>query len=119
MAHVRLQIVANFLHRASDTGYVGNCRVRRAVVSQRLVVLGTLASCFACAPANPSQDAVTGKWKVEWTCGVETLDLKPDGTFVYAIDFAAGGAGDRLRAMEDRAKSRISRWSTRRRAERA
>jgi len=22
---------------------------------------------------------------------VETLDLKPDGTFVYAIDFAAGG----------------------------
>jgi hypothetical protein len=60
-------------------------------VSQRLVALGMLTSCFACAPANPSQDAVTGKWEVDWTCGVETLDLKPDGTFVYAINFAAGG----------------------------
>ena len=71
--------------------YMGNSRVRAFFVSRGLAAIATLAICFACAPANPSQEAVAGKWKVEWTCGVETLDLMPDGTFVYAIDFAAGG----------------------------
>ncbi|SRR6266545_4274596 len=61
------------------------------ITVRRLTTSAALASCFACAPANPSQGAVVGKWKVEWTCGLEALDLKPDGTYVYAIDFAASG----------------------------
>jgi len=62
-----------------------------AVLPRALVVASVFASCLACAPANPSQGGVVGKWKVEWTCGLEALDLKPDGTYVYTIDFAAGG----------------------------
>jgi hypothetical protein len=50
-----------------------------------------LGSSLACAPANPSRDSVVGKWKIEWTCGGEALDLKPDGTYEYTVDFAAGG----------------------------
>ena len=57
----------------------------------RFAVVAALASCLACAPANPSRDDIVGKWKVEWTCGVETLDLKSDDTYLYTIDFAAGG----------------------------
>src|SRR4029453_2550416 len=60
---------------------------------RHLTTLAALAGCLACAPANPSQGGVVGKWKVEWACGLETLDLKPDGTYVYTIDFAAGGRG--------------------------
>jgi len=60
-------------------------------VSQCLGAFAALVGCLACAPANPSQDAVVGKWKVEWTCGLEALNLNPDGTYVYTIDFAAGG----------------------------
>ncbi len=45
----------------------------------------------ACAPANPSQNALVGNWKVDWECGVETLDLRPDGTYLWTIDLAAGG----------------------------
>lgn len=58
------------------------------------LLLATVAAstgCLACAPANPSQDAIVGRWNVEWTCGLEALELKPDGTYVYAIDFAVGG----------------------------
>jgi hypothetical protein len=50
-----------------------------------------LSGSLACVPANPSQGAIVGKWRVEWTCGLETLDLQPDGIYVYTIDFAAGG----------------------------
>lgn len=57
----------------------------------RFAIVAALASCLACAPANPSRDEIVGKWKVEWTCGVETLALKSDGTYLYTIDFAAGG----------------------------
>lgn len=53
--------------------------------------VAALASCFACAPADPSPGGVVGKWKVEWTCGQEALELKPDGTYIYTIDFAGGG----------------------------
>jgi hypothetical protein len=75
----------------ADTDSVGNRRVRAGPVSRRLIVFAALASILACAPASPSQDAVVGKWKVEWTCGLEALDLRPDGTYVYTMDFAAGG----------------------------
>src|SRR5207237_283696 len=57
----------------------------------RLTSMVFLAGSFACAPVNPSATAVTGKWKVEWTCGLETLQLKPEGTYTYTVDFAAGG----------------------------
>lgn len=45
----------------------------------------------SCAPANPSAASLTGRWKVDWKCGVETLDLRADGTYVSAIEFTAGG----------------------------
>ena len=57
----------------------------------RLTSIVFLAGSFACAPVNPSATAVTGKWKVEWTCGLETLQLKPEGTYTYTANFAAGG----------------------------
>jgi len=58
-----------------------------------LVGLLLVAACAqtSCAPANPSAASLTGRWKVDWKCGVETLDLRADGTYVYAIEFAAGG----------------------------
>jgi hypothetical protein len=61
------------------------------MIQVRRLTFAALASCLGCAPVNPSQSAVVGKWKVEWTCGVEALELKPDGTYVYTVDFAAGG----------------------------
>jgi hypothetical protein len=70
---------------------MGNRRARAGLVSPGLMALAVAASSLACAPANPSLDAVVGKWKVEWTCGLEALDLQPDGTYLYTIDFAAGG----------------------------
>jgi hypothetical protein len=63
----------------------------QVVLIRGLTTLVVLANSFACAPMNPSQASLVGSWKVEWTCGVETLELKPDGTYAYAIDFAAGG----------------------------
>jgi hypothetical protein len=56
-----------------------------------VTTLIVLVGCIACAPLNPSSASVVGSWKVEWMCGVETLDLKSDGSYLYAIDFAAGG----------------------------
>ena len=56
-----------------------------------LTTFAALAACLACAPVNPSQSAVVGRWKVEWTCGSETLELNAGGTYSYTIDFAAGG----------------------------
>ena len=44
---------------------------------------------------NPSRNDVLGRWKVDWTCGVEALELNANGTYSYTVDFAAGGrAGD-------------------------
>jgi hypothetical protein len=56
-----------------------------------LTTLLVLLDSVACAPMNPSQASLVGSWKVEWTCGVETLDLKSDGTYAYAIGFTSGG----------------------------
>jgi hypothetical protein len=46
---------------------------------------------FACAPLNLSRESLVGHWKVEWTCGVETLDLNTDGTYTSTIDYSTGG----------------------------
>ena len=56
-----------------------------------MLALAVLGNCLACAPANPSADAVVGRWRVDWNCGVETLELRRDWTYSYEIDFAAGG----------------------------
>jgi hypothetical protein len=58
---------------------------------RHLTIFAALAAPLGCAPVNPSQNAVVGQWKVEWTCGSEALELKPDGTYTYTIDFATGG----------------------------
>jgi len=58
---------------------------------RRLTILVAFAGSVGCAPVNPSQSAVVGQWKVEWTCGSEVLELQTDGTYKYTIDFAAGG----------------------------
>lgn len=57
-----------------------------------LVFLGMMVGwCVGCAPVNPSVNAVAGRWTVDWTCGVETLDLNANGTYGHTIEFAAGG----------------------------
>lgn len=56
-----------------------------------LTTLVVLVSSSACVPMNPSPASLVGSWKVEWRCGVETLELKPDGTYSSAIDFMVGG----------------------------
>jgi hypothetical protein len=56
-----------------------------------ITALVVSVSSSACVPMNPSPASLVGSWKVEWTCGVETLELKPDGTYLYAIDFTVGG----------------------------
>jgi hypothetical protein len=58
---------------------------------KRWTSLVALAGVSACAPINPSETAVVGKWKVEWTCGVETLELKSDGVYTHTIEFASSG----------------------------
>jgi hypothetical protein len=58
---------------------------------RRLTTFAALAGSLACAPVNPSQTAVVGRWRVDWTCGLEALELRPDGTYAYTIDFAGGG----------------------------
>src|SRR5205814_8484769 len=63
----------------------------RMIQTRCLSITLFLACSFACARVNPSATAVTGKWKVEWACGLETLQLKPEGTYTYTIEFAGGG----------------------------
>ena len=58
---------------------------------RRITILSALAGCLACVPMNPSQSAVVGRWKADWTCGVEALELKADGAYVWTIEFVAGG----------------------------
>jgi hypothetical protein len=52
----------------------------------RLGIVLTLAGCGACVSLNPSAGDVTGRWQVECEGGKETLDLRPDGHYVYAIE---------------------------------
>ena len=66
-------------------------RAAPGVRTQSLWALAIWGGCFACAPLNPSADTVVGQWRVDWTCGVETLNLAANGTYSYTIDFAAGG----------------------------
>lgn len=58
---------------------------------KRLVLFCALGVLAACAPTNPSAASLTGRWKVDWTCGVETLELRADGTYSYSVEYAAGG----------------------------
>jgi hypothetical protein len=66
-------------------------RAAAGVPTQSLLALAIWGGCFGCAPLNPSTDTVVGQWRVDWTCGVETLNLAANGTYSYTIDFAAGG----------------------------
>src|SRR5262245_43574993 len=59
--------------------------------ARRLTAFAALSGCLACAPANPSQDAIVGRWAVDSPCGREALELKADGTYAYTVDFVAGG----------------------------
>ena len=40
---------------------------------------------------NPSASDLVGKWRVSWSCGVEDLELRADGTYTYSVAFTAGG----------------------------
>jgi hypothetical protein len=35
-----------------------------------------------------------GKWKVDWRCGKETLELRSDMSYTQAIEYPAGGRAD-------------------------
>jgi hypothetical protein len=37
-------------------------------------------------PRNPSARDVVGRWQVECEGGKQTLDLKPDGHYIYAVE---------------------------------
>ena len=41
-------------------------------------------------PLNSSASDVVGTWRVECEGGVETLDLKADGTYRYTVDWPPG-----------------------------
>ena len=70
---------------------IDNMSVIRAKLKWTLALLVVAVHVSACVPLNASQASLVGLWKVDWTCGVETLDLKPDGTYSHAIDFKGGG----------------------------
>lgn len=74
-----------------DSLHCGDILDAVVIRTRRTLTLWTLACSLACAPVNPTADGVVGRWRVEWTCGVETLELSANGTYSYAIDFAAGG----------------------------
>jgi hypothetical protein len=57
----------------------------------RWAAVWILTGAAACAPLNPGESDVIGAWRAEWTCGVEMLVLKRDGSYAYSVDFAAGG----------------------------
>ena len=56
-----------------------------------LAALGLCLGSISCAPTNPPPTSIVGRWTVDWTCGVETLELNANGTYSYAIDFTGGG----------------------------
>ena len=55
-----------------------------------LIVVAFASGVYGCVPLNPDQKSVVGMWTVESDCGVETLDLKADGTFAYEVRFPDG-----------------------------
>ena len=61
------------------------------MIGKRSWAILAVGCSVACAPVNPSQSAVVGRWKVAWACGAEALDLKANGTYSYTIAFTAGG----------------------------
>jgi len=56
-----------------------------------LALLAICAGGVSCSPVNPSAGTLAGRWKVDWDCGVEELELKANGTYSHSINFAAGG----------------------------
>jgi hypothetical protein len=77
----------------AETGHALNTKATKITkVTKTVMVFGlVVVAMSACAPVNPSQRAIAGQWKVKWSCGSEVLDLKPDGTYTYAIDFSTDG----------------------------
>jgi hypothetical protein len=51
-----------------------------------VILLLCLIGCGACVPLNSSARDVTGRWQVECEGGKETLELRPDGHYVYTIE---------------------------------
>jgi hypothetical protein len=56
------------------------------MLHRRVGMLFMLSGCGACVSLNPSAHDVTGRWQVECEGGKETLDLKPDGQYIYTIE---------------------------------
>ena len=56
-----------------------------------LVLTGTCVVSSQCVPVELGRDRLTGKWAIEWNCGKETLELKVDGSYAQAIEYADGG----------------------------
>lgn len=46
----------------------------------------TLVACGGCVPLHSSASDVVGRWQIECEGGNETLDLKPDGHYVYTVE---------------------------------
>lgn len=62
------------------------------LTAPRLWTVLVALECIACVGVNPSASDVIGKWRVSWTCGVEALELKADGTYAYSVTFPSGEA---------------------------
>jgi hypothetical protein len=56
------------------------------LLDRRATALPAFVVCGACVPLNSSTRDVVGRWQVECEGGKETLDLKPDGHYVYAVE---------------------------------
>ena len=82
------------------------------MMTRSLVLLAMWGCCVACAPVNPSPSAVVGRWKVDWACGVETLELNANGSYSHTIDFAAGGQAADSGIVESGPEDRAFRWGT-------
>lgn len=56
----------------------------------RLVIVVSVIGCGSCVPLHSSARDVIGRWQVdcedEGGSGKETLELKPDGHYVYTIE---------------------------------
>jgi hypothetical protein len=53
----------------------------------RLAIMLTFVASSACVPLHSSASDVTGRWQVECEGGgKETIDLTPDGRYVYTIE---------------------------------
>jgi len=51
-----------------------------------LLLGATVVCCTSCAPLNSSKSDLVGTWRVECEGGVETIDLRADGRYVYTIE---------------------------------